>query len=62
MQWPGDVVTTGQLHAAIRSGDVDAIEAGNQVRPIICELRKKLPKDFIENVHGVGYRLNYDNR
>lgn len=42
MRNPGDAVTLAELHAATHAADCDRIAAGNQVRPVIHGLRRKL--------------------
>lgn len=35
----------------------DSVMTDNALRSMVRNLRKKLPKDFIENLSGIGYRL-----
>lgn len=32
----------------------------NAIRSVVSSLRKKLPKNLIINLSGIGYRLDYD--
>ena len=40
--------------------DIDDLEtSATKIKDIIKRLRKKLPNDTIENIYGVGYKLNF---
>jgi len=38
----------------------DSVMTDNAIRSVVSSLRKKLPKNLIINLSGIGYRLDYD--
>lgn len=62
-QQSGKVVLLQELVRISHGLDVDPVEAGNLIRPLIRMLRRRLgytggETGCIENVRGIGYRLN----
>lgn len=49
----GKVMSKGQLQQALHGWELDVTE--NTIEVHIHNLRKKLPKDLIKNIRGVGY-------
>lgn len=52
------IITYEELESNIC--DEDSILTANAMRLFIKNLRKKLPKDFLKNIQGVGYKLIRD--
>jgi DNA-binding response OmpR family regulator len=60
---PGKVISVKDLVKITHNYETDHIEAGNLLRPLIRSIRRKLGFEVgdlgcIENIRGVGYRLN----
>ncbi|MBY0541505.1 MAG: response regulator transcription factor [Campylobacterales bacterium] len=49
------IITYGELETNI--WDEDSIMTANAMRLFIKNFRKKLPKDFLKNIQGIGYKL-----
>jgi DNA-binding response OmpR family regulator len=61
-QQAGGVISPQELIQVTHEFEIDDVEAGRLLRPLIVSLRRKLGLSegeigFIENVRGVGYRL-----
>ena len=52
------IITYGELETNI--WDEDSIMTANAMRLFIKNFRKKLPKDFLKNIQGIGYKLVRD--
>ena len=52
------IITYGELGTNI--WDEDSIMTANAMRLFIKNFRKKLPKDFLKNIQGIGYKLVRD--
>ena len=52
------IITYGELETNI--WDEDPIMTANAMRLFIKNFRKKLPKDFLKNIQGIGYKLVRD--
>ena len=49
------IITYGELETNI--WDEDSVMTANAMRLFIKNFRKKLPKDFLKNIQGIGYKL-----
>ena len=52
------IITYGELETNI--WDEDSVMTANAMRLFIKNFRKKLPKDFLKNIQGIGYKLVRD--
>lgn len=57
LQRPGSIVTKGQLEE--RLYDFDSEVESNTIEVYVSRLRKKLGRDCIETLRGLGYRLGH---
>jgi len=55
----GQIFSADEIALHLWNDDVEAVSQPRKIKDIIKRIRKKLPDGVIENVYGVGFRLDH---